>query len=245
GMYLMAMIPLGVGLIGLAGRRRRRAVIVIGMAAALVTLAVNSQRSALMQLCVALPLLFIWGRRLTLRTTAYGVLLVTAVLVGGSSIMGSAFTNRVISVRDNIKFALVTAPIERMTQALTQPVLGQGLGIASPGSSRLKVTSDASAESFMAALVYQGGVPLLILFYLILANLFLAGYRSLRRLRVPAYRLFGAAILAYQVEILLQSWTYDPLHYPPNRYIFWFWTGLLLALPRLMHDEVANAPSTA
>ena len=95
------------------------------------------------------------------------------------------------------------------------------------------VASVRPSESFMASLVYETGIPGLFLFFLFMAALMVAGVRSVRACRHTDMGLLAAAFVGFQVTIWLQSWSYDPLHFPPSRVMFWFLAGVLLSLPRL------------
>jgi hypothetical protein len=179
------------------------------------------------------------------------------VMIGGAAglqVVGGAFADRVSSIVQDAEFTLVTAPMGRMDDALATPWMGSGLGIASPGVSRVAVgsapgarfrDSAKSAESFMAALVYQTGVPGLLAFYLFLGAVLYAGLQSVRACRKSDLAVIAAAIFAYEVAICLQSWSYDPLHYPPSRVLFWFWGGVLLSLPRLQGQQVVSHANSA
>jgi hypothetical protein len=90
-----------------------------------------------------------------------------------------------------------------------------------------------TGESFMAALIYHGGVPSLVFFYLFVGALVLEGLRSVRACRKTDIAVLAAGLVCFQVAIVLQSWAYDPLHFPPSRVLFWFWSGVLISLPRI------------
>jgi hypothetical protein len=232
------------GFLGLSADRRQRSWMMLGLAGSVVALAVNSQRSAILQLAVALPLMLLFARRITWRNVLSGVLLVAAVFAGGRAVMGDAFERRIGSISDNFRFALIEAPRDRLALALENPILGQGLGTASPGTARLEIEALSSAESFMAALVSQVGVPGLLFYYLFLSGLLWQGIRVVARCKRSEIKLLAAAIVSYEVAVWLQSWTYDPLHYPPSRYIFWFWAGALLYFPTLAGQRPPVAGAT-
>ena len=234
GMYVLAMVPLEIGFLALNAPWTRRATYGVGLGGAVLALVVNSQRATVVLLCAALPMLVVLARKvnaLKVLAAAVGVAIVGAIV--GLFIVQDAFASRILSISNDANYALFIAPIDRMNDAMESPVTGAGLGTASPGVGRVNIATIVSAESFMAALVYQLGIPGAVLFYLYLAALFVAGFKALQKVRRQDIGLLAAAILAYQITILLQSWTYDPLHYPPSRVIFWFWAGVLIALPQL------------
>jgi hypothetical protein len=134
-------------------------------------------------------------------------------------------------------------------------VWGGGLGIASPGGNRLEPETAMkivrtenviikTPESFMAALIYETGVPGLFFYYLFIAAILYCELRVLRVLRQTDMGLFAAAIIGFQIAILIQSWPYDPLHYPPSRVLFWFWAGALISLPTLSARNAARQATT-
>jgi hypothetical protein len=164
GMYILAMVPLGIGFSGLIHRRWQRLSVSAGLIGAAVALAVNSQRSAVVQLTVAVPLLFVLAKRVTIRNLMYASILVPVAVVAGAVITGGAFAQRVISIQDNAQFALIEAPFQRLFDALQSPLVGQGWGSAVPGMHRLQLEAMNPAESFMAAIVFQAGVPGLVFF---------------------------------------------------------------------------------
>jgi len=239
GMYVVAMIPLAIGFLGLQTTWRRRVLYAIGLTGAVLALVVNTQRSAVVLLCACLPILLFSARKArTVRILALSLCLAACGVVLGLSVVQSAFAERVRSISDDANTALVIIPVNRMKDALQHAVTGGGLGSASPGVTRLDLPSINSSESFMAALVYQLGVPGLLFFYLYLGALVVGGVRAFQKCRRQDIGLLAAAILVYQIAVLLQSWTYDPLHYPPGRVIYWFWSGVLLSLPRIAASQL-------
>jgi hypothetical protein len=255
GMYVLLLVPLGLGLLSLKTAFWKRAGFAAGLVSAAVALVVNSQRATLVLLAVTLPLMVALARRMK----ALGAILVGIVVLGGGytlgkQVAGEMFERRVISIVDDAELDLLVVPTERMKDALETPAIGQGLGIASPGVERILLPEGMSptrpinkpSESFMAALVYQLGIPGLMLFYFIIVMLMLNGWRAVRACRGTDVALLASAILAYQVAICIDSWTYSPLHFPPSRILFWFWAGVLLRLPKLQADyarETLVAPA--
>jgi hypothetical protein len=245
GMYILAMIPLGVGFLGLKTNRWRNICYKLGLGGAALSLVVNSQRATVVLLSVCLPLLAFFARS---ARAVKAVLVATGMaaigVVIGLSVVGDAFSRRIRAIMDDASYTLRIAPIERMTAAFGNPWAGGGLGIASPGTIRLDLDALKSAESFYAALVYQMGLPGLLFFALLLAALLTAGYRALSGCREQDIGVLAAAILVYELAICLDSWSYDPLHYPPSRVLFWFWAGVLLSLPHL-HGRGKPSPARA
>lgn len=247
GMYLLFAILIALGLLGLRASISRRAAFAIGLAGGTVALMANTQRATIVLLAIAVPFIIVLARRphAIMKTVAAFVLVAAAGLIG-NQLVGRVFAERVQSIRGDMYLVLVENPGARMRDALRTPVTGGGLGIASPGATRLdpgpalgRAPNDVprgslkSNESFMAALVYQLGVPGLLMFYLFIGALLRDGFRAVRALRASDIAVLAAAILSYQVAIVLQSWGYDPLHFPPSRVLFWFWAGVLLSLPSL------------
>ena len=228
-----------------------------GIAGRTVGLMVNTQRAAIVILAVILPLIAVMARR------RQAVLklgwAVAIILVGGTiglRVAGPVFEERINSIALDLNNTLVVIPLERLSGALETPVFGGGLGIASPGSGRLAPTSGMGtaprpldsikpSESFTAALVYQSGIPGMLLLYGFIAALFIHSVRAMQRCKGTDLHLFAACIVGFELAIVLQSWAYDPLHFPPSRVFFWFWAGALLNLPRLAAQSVTDSTPVA
>ena len=141
-----------------------------------------------------------------------------------------------MSIAGDMNLSVFVTPTERFMDAMRNPLLGGGLGIASPGIGRLvaptfaartqEIKSIKPAEAFMAAVVYQTGVLELLLFYLFIAAIMHQGLHAVRACRRTDMGLLAAAILGFQVASCLQR-AYDPLHFPPSRVVFWVWAGVL------------------
>jgi len=254
GMYILLSIPLAFGLLGLRVPAWKRLCFGIGLAGATIGLMVNTQRATIVLLVVILPLILMLARRR--HAVAHAVIALVVVAAGsaiGARVAGQAFVDRVSTIAMDVRNALIAIPSERFEDALRTPLVGGGLGVASPGVGRIEAPSFAArslegqsikpSEAFMAALVYQTGVPGLLLFYLFIAALMYRGLQALRACRRTDLGLLAAAILGFEVAICLQSWAYDPLHFPPSRVLFWVWAGVLLSLPRLAATAVVQEPA--
>jgi hypothetical protein len=246
GMYVLAMIPMAIGFLGVDSRWWRSFFYKLGLAGAGLALVVNSQRATIVLLSGSVPLIALLSKR------AKGVKVVAfalgVVILGGALglwVVRDAFEDRVRSIADDADYTLRVAPVERMSAALQEPVFGGGLGAAVPGTTRLDLSMINAAESFGAAVVFQVGVPGLLLFCVFIAALLFEGYRALVRCRRYDTGLLAAAIFVYEVAIVLDSWSYDPLHYPPSRVLFWFWAGVLLSLSKvtLLKERSSSAPA--
>lgn len=244
GMYLLLSIPLAFGLLGLRVPLWKRVCFGIGLAGAIIGLMVNTQRATIALLVVILPLILMLARkRRAFKHAVIALVVVGAGSVIGAQVAGEAFVSRVNTIGADVRASLIDTPNARFSDALRTPLVGGGLGIASPGVGRLMAPSFGTrslegksikpAEAFMAALVYQTGVPGLLLFYLFITAIMYRGVHALRACRRTDLGMLAAAILGFEVAICLQSWAYDPLHYPPSRVLFWVWAGVLLSLPRL------------
>jgi hypothetical protein len=162
----------------------------------------------------------------------------------GLAVVHGAFAERIQSIADDANYTLRVAPLDRLTDALQEPLIGGGLGTASPGASRVDLGFINGAESFGAALVFQVGIPGGLLFCVFVFALLRAGYVATSKCRPNDFGVLAAAILVYELAVCLDSWSYDPLHYPPSRVIFWFWAGVLLSLPDLARRNEAVASSS-
>jgi hypothetical protein len=254
GMYLLLSVPLAIGLLGSRTKAWKRAAFGIGLAGATVGLIVNTQRATVVLLVLVFPLILILARRR--RAVAHAVIALAVVAAGGligGQVAGEAFVSRLNTIAADVRYTLIDTPTERFSDALRTPLLGGGLGLASPGVGRLVAPSfsDRSlvsmsvkpSEAFMAALIYQTGVPGLLLFFLFIGALLHGGLQAVRASRRTELGLLAAAILAFEIAICLQSWAYDPLHYPPSRVLFWIWAGVLLRLPGLAGTAAMPEPA--
>lgn len=255
GHYVLFNVPFAIGLLGLSTTFWKRICYAAGLAGITLALITNTQRAAIVLLAVALPLMVMLtrrGRTFFMAAVAACVMLGTGLLV--SDLAGDALNRRITSISDDVNRVL-TSPAENLQNALRTPLLGGGLGIASPGVGRLQGTSNRSVllrsdsikfgESFVAALVYETGVPGLVLFYLFLAATLYYSLRAFRDCRGTDMELLAAAIVSVQVAFLLYSWTYSPLKTPPGRVLYWFWIGVLLRLPQFASARGAVHASLA
>jgi hypothetical protein len=249
-MYLLFTIPFAMGLLSLTARFWQRAVFGIGLAGGIIGLMANTQRATMILLVLTIPLMAVLARRRQAMTRmAIGLALAVMALAVGNQFAGQVFQERLSSIGGDVHATMIANPVARLEDALQTPIWGAGLGVASPGSGRLvPETSMAAprrtresikpAESFMAALIYDTGLPGLSFFYLLVLILLKRGVEAVRACRGTDLGTLAAGILVFQLAIVLQSWAYDPLHYPPSRVLFWLWGGVLCALPRL-----ARAPA--
>ena len=244
GMYILFSVPFAFGLLGLRVPLWKRAGFVAGLGGATIALFANTQRATIVLLAVTLPLIAVLARRRkAMSGLAIAIVIMAAASLLGNRVAGGAIQQRIESIGFDLNNTLVLNPTERIANALETPLFGTGIGTAAPGASRLLPRTAMGAqqtfrslitgESFMAALVYHGGVPALVLFYLFIGALLVEGLRSVRACRKTDMGVLAAGLVCFQVAIVLQSWAYDPLHYPPSRVFFWFWSGVLISLPRI------------
>jgi hypothetical protein len=257
GMFLLFALPFAIGLLGMNVTFWKRLVFFAGLIGATVGLMVNTQRAAIVILAVILPLIAVMARRRQVYlklAVAIGIILAGGTI--GIRVAGPVFQERIDSIALDLNTTLAVIPLERLSGALETPVFGGGLGIASPGSGRLAPASGMGtaprsldsvkpSESFTAALVYQSGIPGLLLFYGFVAGLLVHSWRALQRCKNSDVHLFAACIVGFEIAIILQSWAYDPLHFPPSRVFFWFWAGALLSLPTLVARSASSDRSGA
>jgi hypothetical protein len=252
GMYILFSVPFAFGLLALSAPLWMRAGFVAGLVGATIALFANTQRATIVLLAVTLPLIAVLARRRkAMSGMAIAIVIMAAASVIGNRIVGEAIQQRIDTIAFDFNNTLVLNPTERLVDALRTPVFGTGIGTAAPGASRLQprnamgsqqtLRTLITGESFMAALIYHGGVPALIFFYLFLGALMLEGLQSVRACRKTDMAVLTAGLLCFQVAIVIQSWAYDPLHYPPSRVLFWFWSGVLISLPRIATVRTAAA----
>lgn len=257
GNYLIFSIPLAIGLLRFHSPFWMRVCYVAGLSGATIALVTNTQRAAIVLVAVTLPVMVTLARRgqAALRMVGAMVIMGAAALYV-SDIAGEAFGLRVASIQDDLQAALVINPSERMADALLTPMAGAGLGVASPGAGRLETRAGPGAanvrgesikfgESFIPALVYETGVPGLLLFYLFLGAIMVQTMRVVKAVRGTDMELLAAGVWSVQFAILLYSWPYGPLLTPPARVLFWFWAGVMLSLPRLAARPALHTPVAA
>ena len=252
GMYILFAVPFAMGLLSLDVAFWKRIAFAAGLGGGVVGLMANTQRATMLLLVITLPLMAVFARRRQAMTRiAAAAVLIGSALFFGSQFTGTVFQERIDSIGNDLSTNMVVNPMIRLRDALKTPIWGSGLGVASPGSGRLlpetsfalpirATESIKPAESFMAALIYDTGVPGLVLFYLLIGALMHRGVLAVRACRGTDMGTLAAAILVFQIAILLQSWAYDPLHYPPSRVLFWLWGGVLLSLPALATRTAAR-----
>ena len=252
GMYILFSVLVAFGLLGLNVPIWKRAGFVAGLGGATVALFANTQRSTIVLLAVTLPLIAVLSRR---RKAMSGITIALGIMVAagliGDRVGGGAIQERIASIAFDLNNTLVLNPTERFLDAMETPLFGTGIGTAAPGAGRLLPRTAMgtqqtlrmliTGESFMAALVYHGGVPSLVFFCLFIGARSLEGFRSVRACRHTDMGVLAAGLVCFQLAIVFQSWAYDPLHYPPSRVLFWFWSGVLISLPRLATMRVPVA----
>ena len=245
GMYILFGILLGIGLLSLTVSIWKRVAYAAGLVGGIIGLMANTQRATMLLLILTVPIMAVLvRRRQAFGRLAAGLALIPIALLVGNQFAGQVFQERVASIGGDVHLTMVENPMLRLEDSLLTPVWGAGLGVASPGSGRLEPETSMAAprrtresikpaESFMAALIYDTGVPGLMLFYLLLGVLLHRGLQVVRACRGTDLGTLAAAIFVFQLGILLHSWAYNPLHYPPSRVLFWLWAGVLAGLPRL------------
>ena len=245
GMFLLFAVPFAIGLLGMNVTVWKRLSFFLGLIGAIVGLMVNTQRAAIVILAVILPFIVVLaGRRQALlrMAIAAGIIFVGGMI--GMRVAGGVFQERMDSIGYDLNNTLVVIPLDRISDALETPMFGGGLGIASPGSGRLVPASGMGtalrpldsikpSESFVAALIYQTGLPGLLFFFGFMGAILVHTMRAMRRCKNTDLHLLAACIVGFEIAMFLQSWAYDPLHFPPSRIFYWFWAGVLLSLPEL------------
>jgi hypothetical protein len=256
GMYMLFAILFALGILNVSAPLWKRAAFAVGLVGGIVGLMANTQRSTMLLLVLTVPVMVVLARRrqAIVRMTVAFALIGTALLVG-NQFAGQVFQERVASISGDMHLTMVENPMLRLEDSLLTPVWGAGLGVASPGSGRLEPETSMAApqrtkesikpaESYMAALIYDTGIPGLVMYYLFLVVLLRSGLQAVRACRNSDLGMLAAAIFVFQLAILLHSWAYNPLHYPPSRVLFWLWGGVLCSLPRLAQAR-ATQPRVA
>jgi len=249
GMYILFGILLAMGLLSLSVPIWKRVAYAAGLVGGIIGLMANTQRATMLLLVITVPIMAVLTRqRQAFGRIAAGLALIPIALLVGNQFAGQVFQERIASIGGDVHQTMVVNPMLRLEDSLLTPVWGAGLGVASPGSGRLEPETSMAApkrtresikpaESFMAALIFDTGIPGLVLFYLLLGVILHRGLKVVRACRGTDLGTFAAAIFVFQLGILLHSWAYNPLHYPPSRVLFWLWAGVLASLPRLARTQ--------
>jgi len=252
GMYLLFGILLSMGLLSLTVPAWKRVAYAAGLVGGIIGLMANTQRATMLLLVMTVPIMAVLARqRQAFGRIAAGLALIPIALLVGNQFAGQVFQERIASIAGDVHLTMVENPMVRLEDSLLTPVWGAGLGVASPGSGRLEPETSMAAprrtresikpaESFMAALIFDTGGPGLVLFYLLLGVMLYRGLHVVRACRGTDLGTLAAAIWVFELGILLHSWAYNPLHYPPSRVLFWLWAGVLFSLPRLARAPVAQ-----
>ena len=80
-MYVLVSVPFAIGLLGLSVTFRTRVIYAIGLAGAMITLMVNTQRATIVLFTVTLPLVFLLARKL--RAIRNGLIALCVLGAGG------------------------------------------------------------------------------------------------------------------------------------------------------------------
>lgn len=256
GHYALFGIPFAIGLVGLRTVFWKRACYVVGLAGITVALIANTQRAPVVLLAVTVPLIMVLVRRE--RTLMIAVVAASVMVAAGGLVRGvtlDSFWLRMDSISYDLSNTVVRDPTFHVRDALQNPVMGSGLGIASPGVGRLesgpslrptqRLDSIKFGESLVASLLYETGLPGLVLFSLFVGAVMHQSLIALRACRGTDMELLASAIFAAQVAFLLYSWSYGPLKLVPMRVLFWFWAGVLFRLPQLAVARAAVGPAIA
>ena len=114
-------------------------------------------------------------------------------------------------------------------------ILGRGLGKAT-NSTRV-FGSTALVETYHPKLLYETGYPGLIAFMIFTTNIVIVTFKSYRSVKNPSIRTFGSGFWVFILIISFFPYWY-PLDTDPVAVYYWFFTGVLLKLPKIDKQEI-------
>ena len=113
-------------------------------------------------------------------------------------------------------------------------ILGRGLGKATNST---RVFGDtALVETYHPKLLYETGYPGLIAFMIFTTNIVIVTFKSYRSVKTPSIRSFGSGFWVFILIISFFPYWY-PLDTDPVAVYYWFFTGVLLKLPKIDQEE--------
>ena len=113
-------------------------------------------------------------------------------------------------------------------------ILGLGLGKATNST---RVFGDtALVETYHPKLLYETGYPGLIAFMIFTTNIVIVTFKSYRSVKTPSIRSFGSGFWVFIFIISFFPYWY-PLDTDPVAVYYWFFTGVLLKLPKIEQEE--------
>ena len=116
-------------------------------------------------------------------------------------------------------------------------ILGRGLGKATNST---RVFGDtALVETYHPKLLYETGYPGLIAFMIFTTNIVIVTFKSYRSVKTPSIRSFGAGFWVFILIISFFPYWY-PLDTDPVAVYYWFFTGVLLKLPKIDKEETGK-----
>ncbi|MDJ0574281.1 MAG: hormogonium polysaccharide biosynthesis protein HpsL [Xenococcaceae cyanobacterium MO_234.B1] len=116
-------------------------------------------------------------------------------------------------------------------------ILGRGLGKATNSA---RVFGDtALVETYHPKILYEVGYPGLIAFLIFTTNIVIVTFKSYRSVKIPSIRSFGSSFWVFILIISFFPYWY-PLDTDPVAVYYWFFTGVLLKLPKIDKQEKQN-----
>ncbi|MDJ0598176.1 MAG: hormogonium polysaccharide biosynthesis protein HpsL [Crocosphaera sp.] len=116
-------------------------------------------------------------------------------------------------------------------------ILGRGLGKATNSTRVFGRT--ALVETYHPKLLYETGYPGLIAFIIFTTNIVIVTFKSYRSVKTPSIRSFGSGFWVFILIISFFPYWY-PLDTDPVAVYYWFFTGVLLKLPKIDKEETTK-----
>ena len=89
------------------------------------------------------------------------------------------------------------------------------------------------SENFYAKVVYELGIPGLLIVVALFASILRTGYFNCRLVNDPLLKGFSAALLSFFIVVIVDSLKAQPLDFDPINVYFWMFAGLSAKLASL------------
>jgi len=135
--------------------------------------------------------------------------------------------------------------VDTMARALQMAKLGLGTGINTGAARYVADPAALLNESWWVKIVFEIGIPGLIIVGALFVWIALTGVAGHRRLQDPRLRSISAALLGFVLWVMLYNVKGPVIDLDPTNVYFWLFAGLLLRIPDLAQQEQANSDVTA
>jgi len=138
--------------------------------------------------------------------------------------------------------------LERMADIIKIAPFGAGMSRtgAAAGKFAQEIASDPYfktgffTDNFWLAVLVDLGIPGLLILTTLVFMILLKGFGSIRRFRIPQYRLLQIAILSCLCSSVFGFYGAESILYNPEAAFFWFFSGVMMKLPELDREAYQN-----